>query len=898
MNSITDASAQAQDPAVLDPATNGAHPDAAIYRSTLVPSGTLETGAPCKLTYRHDLAEVLPAELIARPQFVVWNYERIKSKDGKPERLTKVPYSVVYSGKASSTNSDTWSTFDRVMDKKGCYSGIGFMLAADDGIVGIDLDHCRNPDTGDLSDTAKDAIERFGSYSEVSPSGEGIRIFVKGVLPEGRRKETARGIEMYEKSRFLTITGNAIGESNELKDCTDELVKWHAEIFPTKPKTTATPAPISLSMNDEQIIEKARQAKNSAKFVALFDQGGGNHGSGSEADLALLGHLKFWTQDAAQLERLWRASSVWRDEKSGKRLDYVQRTIARALENVTEKFDPARRIVSMMNGVAPKRQATAADDDFVTEAEIETPPATAGEVLPPADRELVLHCLDCEEAGDSELFAHLYSGRRVLFDHSEKQWYMWHGHYYRADKIGIIRRLVIAQLATQYLHHAADLTREAEAEGEAGAHKRLQADKLVKRARQLRKLQRIENILKLSQSWLGIEGGDWDTHADLLAVQNGVLELETGTLRAGKTSDLIRTVAPTKWRGLHEPAPRWEQFTLEIFGGEIDLANFLQRLLGIGLIGAVKEHRLPILYGEGRNGKDTLLETISAVLGSCAGAVSPDVLVADKKPRGGAATPHLCDLQGRRIAWVSETDEAARLSVAQAKYLTGGGSISARPLYGRQFEFSPSHLLLLITNHKPHAPADEYALWKRLLLVPFTQNFVDAPAAANEHRCDIHLKEKLEAEAAGILAWLVRGYIEWKRNGLNPPETVKAATEEYRRKEDVLQEFINDCCIEDDDALTSAQELFNVYQRWAGKGAMWRNTFGEKMAARFTKTKRKSGNFYEGIEVLVESVESVESQSHKVPLRKPHVKKALQKDSTDSTDSTNSQNCDFEEVEL
>jgi putative DNA primase/helicase len=872
MSSITETGAQVQDPATAK--------------------------APRKLTYRHDLAEVLPADLIALPQFVVWNYEHVKPKDGKPGRLTKVPYSVSCVGKASSTDSATWSTFDRVMANKGAYSGIGFMLDADDEIVGIDLDHCHNPETGELSETARDAIERFGSYTEVSPSGEGIRIFVKGVLPEGRRKETVRGIEMYEKSRFLTITGNAIGNCNELKDCTDELAKWHAEIFPTKTKTTATPAPITLSMNDEQIIEKARQAKNSAKFSALFDHGGGDHGSGSEADLALLGHLKFWTQDAAQLERLWRASSVWRDEKPGKRPDYVQHTIETALKNVTERFDPARRIVSMMNGAAPQPQAAPARDDLVTAPEIETPPATAGEVLPPADRELVLHCLDCEEAGDSELFAHLYSGRRVLFDHSEKQWYLWHGHYYRADKIGIIRRLVTAQLATQYLHLAAELTREAEAEGEAGAHKRGQADKLVKRARQLRKLQRIENILKLSQSWLGIEGGDWDTHADLLAVQNGVLQIEGGTLRAGKTSDLMRTVAPTKWHGLHEPAPRWEQFTLEIFGGEIDLANFLQRLLGIGLFGAVKEHRLPILYGEGRNGKDTLLETISAVLGSCAGAVSPDVLVADKKPRGGAASPHLCDLQGRRIAWVSETDEGARLSVGQAKYLTGGGSISARPLYGRQFEFAPSHLLLLITNHKPHAPADEYALWKRLLLVPFTQKFVDTPAAANEHPCDIHLKEKLEMEAAGILAWLVRGYIEWKRNGLNPPETVKAATEEYREKEDVLQQFVNDCCIEDDDALTSAQELFNVYQRWAGKGAMWRNTFGEKMAARFTKTKRNGRNYYKGIEILVEAVESVESLNHKMPLRKPHVEKVLPKDPTESTASTNSTICEREKVRI
>ncbi len=820
-------------------------------------NGTTPTPTkPDAIQYRPDLADVLPTELTTRPQFVVWRYEKVRN------RFTKVPYNARTGAKASSTNPNDGSTFDEAIaaHTRGQYAGIGFVVSPDDEIVGIDLDHCFNSETGELSELAADVIARFDSYTEVSPSGTGIRIFLAGVLPQGRRKETKRGIEMYSEGRFLTITGNTIGSGNGLTDGSEELAKWHAEVFPTKAAIRKTTAPISLSMDDEKIIELARNASNGVKFAALYDHGSGNHGSGSEADFALLGHLKYYTQDTAQLERLWRASAVWREEKPGKRPDYVQRTIAAALETVTATYDPARRIVSMMNGSAPKIKAAPARADLTPAPEIETPAATAGEVLPPADRDLVLHCLDCEEAGDAELFAHLYIGRRVLFDHSEKQWYMWGGHYYRADRCGIIRRLVIAQLATQYLYHAAELTREAEAEGEAGAHKRGQADHLVKRAKQLRKLQRIDNILKLAQSWLGIEGGDWDNRADLLAVKNGVLEIETGTLRAGRTTDTIRTVAPAEWRGLHEPAPRWEQFTLEIFGGNVELSKFLQRLLGIGLYGAVKEHRLPIFHGVGRNGKDTLLETVNRVMGNCAGAVSSDVLVPDKRPRGGAASPHLCDLQGRRIAWVSETDEGARFSVGQVKYLTGGGSISARPLYGKQYEFAPSHLLLLITNNKPHAPADDYALWERLLLVPFTQKFVANPQAENEHLCDIHLKEKLENEASGILAWLVRGYIEWKRDGLNPPAAVKAATEQYQENEDVLQQFINDCCIEAEDARAPAGDLFTTYQKWAGKGAMWRNTFAEKMGAKFTKKASNGRNYYQGIGIVAEEPETTQRE--------------------------------------
>ena len=738
------------------------------------PDGNPTTNRPPMPEPLEIIFENIPDELTKLDQWVTSHPKWKGTKWDKP------PLSV-HGSAASSTARVSWTSFETLKKyyPQKTFSYIGFVLTKTAKIVAIDLDGCRNPETGAITPAAQEIIERFASYTEVSPSGEGIRIFIlitrwpldkdgtKVKAPWRRGSEKAE-IEFAVSRKYFTVTGHHLDGTPASVQKNQAALEWLIETYfakSTKPKPTQTTAPISLSLDDEQIIEKARKAANGAKFSAVFD--GLNGGNPSSDDEALCCLLAYWTREGAQIERIWRLSPIWRDEKPGKRRHYVECTIKKALETVTATYDPARRITSMMNGSAPKIKASSARDDLTPAQEVETPAATAGEVLPPAARDLVLHCLDCEEAGDAELFAHLYNGRRVLFDHSEKQWYMWGGHHYRSDKTGIIRRLVIAQLATQYLYHAAELTREAEAEGEAGAHKRGQADHLVKRAKQLRKLQRIDNILKLAQSWLGIEGGDWDTRADLLAVENGVVELETGTLRAGQTSDTIRTVAPTKWRGLHEPAPRWEQFTFEIFGGEVELSNFLQRLLGIGLYGAVKEHCLPIFFGVGRNGKDTLLETVNSVLGSCAGAVSSDVLVPDKRPRGGAASPHLCDLQGRRIAWVSETDEGARFSVGQVKYLTGGGSISARPLYGKQYEFAPSHLLLLITNNKPHATAP-------------------------------------------------------------------------------------------------AGDLFAEYQKWAQKGAMWRNTFGEKMGAKFTKKTIKGRNYYQGIGIVAAAPETTQRERGEV----------------------------------
>jgi putative DNA primase/helicase len=518
------------------------------------------------------------------------------------------------------------------------------------------------------------------------------------------------------------------------------------------------------------------------------------------------------------------------------------------------------KVLARKLGSAIKRDAAARRKKArAAQAITATTPATIDEKPPPAERELVLACLESEEAGDAELFSHIYNNGRVLFDHSAGQWYIWAGHYYTADATGIMRRLVPGQLAAQYLFHASVITREAETEG--CDSKRGLADKLIKRAKQLRRLNRIKSILEMAQSWLGITGSEWDARPELLAVKNGVVELSTGTLRAGHPNDRLRTVAPVEWQGLDASAQRWEQFICEIFGGDSELANFTRRLLGCGVYGRVIEHKLPIFYGAGRNGKDTLLETIAAVLGKCAGAVSQDILISTQKARGGSATPHLCDLQGKRLAWVAEPDEGVRLSVGQAKYLTGGGSITARPLYGKQFEFDPSHLLLLITNHRPHAPADDEALWERLLLIPFTQKFIANPSAENEHPVDLHLKARLRSEAPGVLAWLVRGYMEWKRDGLNPPATVREATEKYQREEDTLADFLQECCIEKIGAEVRASNFYSAYKSWAESNslkAMGSKTFGQKMTKRFAKNPQTTGIFYYGVGLLCEPCEPCE----------------------------------------
>lgn len=459
--------------------------------------------------------------------------------------------------------------------------------------------------------------------------------------------------------------------------------------------------------------------------------------------------------------------------------------------------------------------------------------------------EKILDACERGETGDAELLAARYAGR-IAYDHSEHKWYCFESHAWRTDRTRSVANLLANEIAAQYLFAAAQVQKRG-GKGELDLSRAL-----TRRADVLRSRRRIDNALERakSQPALALSGHEWQRDPLLLACANGVLNLRASAFefRAGEPGDRLRTVIPTEWQGFDAPAPRWELFLREILGDR-ELVAFVQRLFGYALAGQVTEHILPILYGEGRNGKDTLLETLAHVLGEIASPVGGEVLI-DNARNPGSATPHLVALRHLRLAWVSETNEGARLNAAQVKQLTGGGTITARPLYGEPITYKPTHTLLLVTNHRPHANADDYALWSRVLLVPFNQRFVDEPRADNEHARDYRLAEKLKSEAPGILAWLVRGCGAWQRAGLLPPATIRAATAEYREREDTLAEFIDERCVSAPQVRVRAGELYAAYKEWAeknGYAAMSGRAFGDRLAKRYGKTRTEMGVLYSGI---------------------------------------------------
>lgn len=257
-----------------------------------------------------------PKELSNLRQWICWRLE----PDPKSDKPRKVPYDPKTGRKASSTNPDTWATLAEAMAarEKYLFTGVGFVFTEECGIVGVDIDHCRNKD-GSFTDVAKAILEKAQSYTEISPSGSGLHIFLHGVMPGKGNKNSASGVEMYAAARYFTMTGNRLEGTPEAIADGKDILPWIHENYIAKKfgkKAKAKKALRTVSLTDKQVLEKAHAAQNGDDFSSLWDGSWeGRFGSQSEADLSLCCSLAFWTgKNKEQMDRLFRQSKLFREK--------------------------------------------------------------------------------------------------------------------------------------------------------------------------------------------------------------------------------------------------------------------------------------------------------------------------------------------------------------------------------------------------------------------------------------------------------------------------------------------------------------------------------------------------------------------------------------------------------
>ncbi|NLN64803.1 MAG: DNA primase, partial [Clostridiaceae bacterium] len=292
-----------------------------------------------------------PQDMVTRKQWICWRMEL--SKDGKD---SKVPYSPVTGKKASTTNPKDWSAFDLAASAKEQYqyNGLGFVFVKDGGLVGVDIDHCRGKNTGELNDTAMAILERFPSYTEISPSETGLHIFYKGEMPAKGNKNTKTGVEMYAHSRYFTMTGNKLPGTPEYISDDSGALAWIHDSFIKNKKSGNSKKNLKnekyIPLTDDEILDKASSAENHEDFNNLWDGNWqGSYPSQSEADLALCCKLAFWSgKNKEQMDRLFRKSALYRSKwdkvhhSSG--ATYGEETLNKAVDATEAVYNPGGAI--------------------------------------------------------------------------------------------------------------------------------------------------------------------------------------------------------------------------------------------------------------------------------------------------------------------------------------------------------------------------------------------------------------------------------------------------------------------------------------------------------------------------------------------------------------------------
>ena len=300
------------------------------------------------------LPDNIPQELRGCDQWVVWRYEYHPEKS-KAKPWTKPPCQLSRAY-ASSTNPATWTSFETVLGayrQDNGFDGVGYAPTEEDGITFVDLDNCRNPKTGEIAPWALEIIKKLNSYTEISPSGTGLRIIARAALPPGGRKKG--DVEMYDEGHYLTLTGHHIaGTPTTIESRQAEIEALHGEVF-GKPEATSTrPTPAAVDMDDMGVINKAKGAKHGDAFSNLWVGDWDAYPSHSEADLTLVNHLVFWAgSDCDRVDRLFRQSGLFRNKWDKRHFSdgrtYGQATIELAVST-------ARNFYS--NGVQPAGSAS------------------------------------------------------------------------------------------------------------------------------------------------------------------------------------------------------------------------------------------------------------------------------------------------------------------------------------------------------------------------------------------------------------------------------------------------------------------------------------------------------------------------------------------------------------
>jgi len=746
----------------------------------------------------------VPDDLRDPDKWVCWRRE---DRDGD---ATKVPVDPSTGDYASATDPDTWASFDRARDvaaTRDDVDGIGFVFTDDDTVAGIDVDDCRDAETGSPSDVARDIIDRLDSYTEVSPSGTGYHVYVHGVIPDGRHRHD--GVELYDDARFFTVTGDhADVTPSTVEARPDELRAVHDDYVARDDAddgpTSDTPDPTGDGthggvdgLSDTELIDRATAAEDGDKFERLWNGRTTGYDSHSEADAALCALLAFWTGgDRRRIERLFGKSGLVRD-KWRDRPDYRERTIDFVLQHVGDTYDPD----------------AGNDPDVPTDLSVTVTP-------PDPDRDGGIDVTLCpaevaawaglgEDEGVSDLNDRQKAASAwALLKESDR----YHVRVRRDNgSLWAYDDGVWKPTGERALRHAG---RQAVGDMNFGSNV----------VSELEAQARGDPTVEVNADDFGLDPG-------FIAVKNGLVNLEAAADGAG--DDTLRPLRPDDYALTRLPVEydpnagydRWADYVDE--WAEDGRADALQEYVGYCLhVGAMPIHRALLLVGSGANGKGTFLSVVRALLGDDNTTSIELQTLANEKDA-------VADFYGS-LANIDDDLSARKLGngIGMFKKLVGGDRVRARHLYEDGFEFRATGKHLYAANEVPNVnvPDDDEAFWRRWVLVEFPNHYPPSQR-------DPTLRDELTAPdvLSGVLNWAIVAWDRLLEQGYFTDEDRLPHTkrERWQAWGESVDTFISECVDRDTDAdritTTDAHRRYAAWCREHGHDPVGQRKFTNKL---------------------------------------------------------------------
>lgn len=728
---------------------------------------------------------MIPTELQNLKQWCCYKLVEQKNTD----KLSKLPINPETKKGAKSNDSSTWVDYDTALLYADEYDGVGFFFTPP--YVGIDIDsvNLEKIDTKTL-----EIINTLDSYTEISVSGKGLHIIVRGSLPGGVcRKGT---LEMYQEARFFAMTGNILrGCPDEVYDRQQELEKIYKK-YMEQPKII-----VDYGIQDKRIVNfnDLLKVKNE-KFRKLFSGKFEEYPSQSEADLAFCSMVAYFTDGNAELmDKAVRESQLYRDkwDKKHGADTYGNLTIKKALDGYTRR-------------------------DFLPELYMDK-------------------YYTYDDTGNADRFTDIFKDR-VLYSYTNKGWYIYDGKRWLFDTLGRINDYFEQSIEVLKKQGMTTNIPMLENETSEDYQKRLKAIRLAyeKHLTYSRSNRGTVAGIKQSMHKNSVDISEFDGNDMLINLENSVYDMVSG-INIPHDATLKFTKKANVSYDESKKCPRWEQFLREIFNDDKDLIKWIQKALGYSLTGKTSEQVMFILNGNGRNGKSVFLDVVSHIFGDYRTNIQPDSLMV-KNSQG--ANSDIARLKGARFVTTVESNDGMRFNEGLVKQLTGGDTVTARFLHANEFEFTPKFKVWMATNHRPIIRGTDKGIWRRIRLIPFEREFT-------EEEVDLDLTSKLLAESDGILQWMLKGLEMWQKERLGMCEKILMANKEYRQEMDVVSTFIEECVNNSLGKEVKASELYQHYKNYCSQNGFFVLTstkFGRELDNKgYIKVHKRTGKYYQNI---------------------------------------------------